>query len=100
LREVFARVYQGPILPRREIGALRPLSEAESKEQEFIKFALDDLDDAEIPYNDDDFRRLLNEPNVTVESDRLKKMSSEHNIKRARDEQLKSLIKKKKKEKK
>ncbi len=97
LREVFARVYQGPILPRREIGAVRPLSVNESAEEEFIKFA---LDDAEIPYNDDDFRRLLNEPNVTVESERLDEIYDEKNIKRARDEQLKLLRKKKKKEKK
>ena len=68
LREVFAEFNQGSNLARRKVGYVRPLSEAESQEVDFIKFALDDVP---IPYgDDDDLRRLLNELNVTVKSHR------------------------------
>ncbi len=98
LREVFAEFNQGSNLARRKIGYVRPLSEAESQEMDFIKFSLDDVP---IPYgDDDDLRRLLDEPNVTVKSRRREEIYSEKNVERARDQQLKLLEKKKKKERK
>ena len=98
LREVFAEFYQGSNLARRKIGYVRPLSEAESEEMDFIRISLDDVP---IPYGEDeDLRRLLNELNVTVKSRRREEIYSEKNVERARDQQLKLLEKKKKKEKK
>jgi len=65
LREIFTRYYRGPIQARREVGAVQSLSEYESAEEEFITVA---LSDAKIPYGEN-LRRLLDEPNMTVQSD-------------------------------
>lgn len=84
LREVFARYYQGPNTSRQEIGYVRPLSEYENEEREFINFALDDTD---IPYTEKDLDRILAEPNVTVKANRREAIYSERNIARAKNKQ-------------
>lgn len=84
LREIFDQFYQDSVRPGRKIGFLQPLSEFESAEQDFIMIS---LDDAEIPFTKKQLRRLLDEPNVTLKSNRRDKIYDQKNLKRARNKE-------------